>query len=642
MAPLSRLSLGGGLGYSSGRMNWVFASPIKGPIWGGMANWFRNLAVGLQALGDRCVVIGRTDSRWPEVCRESGLTFEPFRFPGDFAFWAVPQMADILRRHNAEAGVVKGFRQARFLRYARPSLAVGVKLPFCYDLTDSLADRATYRFAVDRVFVDSFRTRRAFLEFPWVQENKIVAVHNGVALPPDDAERLRLRAAARERTGAGPDRLVVGYCGRFTAIKRTGEVLEAFLRAGLPGRAECWMMGQGPLQPELEARAAAPEFRGSVRFVGWVERTRDWLPACDVVIHPSGDEGLPNAVLEAMACGAGVIATRAGGTEEIIRDGTDGFLADIGDVDVMARRLSELAADGALCARLGAAARERVRDEFSLPQMIGGVRSAMRDAAGWRAAVHAAPTAVAGGWRQVRHPEFEPPADWIGLPHAPESRFVKDTPRTRVVQAGCGGRPVYAKLYAPAGAGDALRYGLRPARAPQNLRTAMRMALLGVPVVPHLAAAWRRRGLAAPESVLLTGVIPGAVPAADWPQAHPSPADLRRLATAAGGWLGRLHAAGISPHDLKATNILVTAAPDARHGLRFHLLDLDNCRTWGPVTARTAARNFRQFYRSFETVATRSAQLRFAAAYRRGRDIDRRPLREIVALLQAHLARAAR
>ena len=83
---------------------------------------------------------------------------------------------------------------------------------------------------------------------------------------------------------------------------------------------------------------------------------------------------------------------------------------------------------------------------------------------------------------------------------------------------------------------------------------------------------------------------------------------------AAGWWRGRLHAAGIVPHDIHASHVPVRPEAEAWRGWRFYLCNLDNCRIRGPVTARAAVRNFGQFHRSFEKAITRAEQLCF---YRR-------------------------
>jgi glycosyltransferase involved in cell wall biosynthesis len=84
----------------------------------------------------------------------------------------------------------------------------------------------------------------------------------------------------------------------------------------------------------------------------------------DVFVHPSLRDGLPNALLEAMACGRPVVGAAAGGIPDAVRDGTDGLLVDPGDVGALVVALRRVLDDRDLAARLGAAGRERVRRDF--------------------------------------------------------------------------------------------------------------------------------------------------------------------------------------------------------------------------------------------------------------------------------------
>lgn len=89
------------------------------------------------------------------------------------------------------------------------------------------------------------------------------------------------------------------------------------------------------------------------------------LPWGDLLVLPSFVEGLPNVVLEASAAGIPSVATRVGGTAEVLVDGETGYLIEPGDVPMLADRLSRLLADGDLRSRMGRAARERVRQQFT-------------------------------------------------------------------------------------------------------------------------------------------------------------------------------------------------------------------------------------------------------------------------------------
>lgn len=109
----------------------------------------------------------------------------------------------------------------------------------------------------------------------------------------------------------------------------------------------------------LEGRV---EWKGAVR----AEEVMDVLRRCDVFLLSSLSEGISNAVLEAMSCGLPVVVTDAGGMREAVRDGVEGFVVPVRDVEAMAGALVKLGRDPELRRRMGEAGRRRVREEFTL------------------------------------------------------------------------------------------------------------------------------------------------------------------------------------------------------------------------------------------------------------------------------------
>ena len=170
-------------------------------------------------------------------------------------------------------------------------------------------------------------------------------------------------------TGAGvtrsPGRVL--FVGRLVEKKGLAFLLEA-LRS-VPGDWSLDVVGDGPLRPDLEARAAGLP----VRFLG--QATKDDLArayaGCDVVVAPSvpaasGDQdGLPVALLEAMSAGCPVVASRIAGIDEAVVDGETGLLVPPGDAPALAAALIRLLGDPELRDRLGAAASARA-DEYSV------------------------------------------------------------------------------------------------------------------------------------------------------------------------------------------------------------------------------------------------------------------------------------
>lgn len=108
--------------------------------------------------------------------------------------------------------------------------------------------------------------------------------------------------------------------------------------------------------------------KGMVHWSGAIpaDEVADRLGKSDIFFHASHSEGISNAVLEAMACGLPVVCTDAGGMREAVRDGIDGFVVPVRDVDAMAEALVKLARDPELRRRMGTAARQRVLEKFTL------------------------------------------------------------------------------------------------------------------------------------------------------------------------------------------------------------------------------------------------------------------------------------
>jgi glycosyltransferase involved in cell wall biosynthesis len=171
-------------------------------------------------------------------------------------------------------------------------------------------------------------------------------------------------AAAREELGAPPGALLVLALGRLVEKKGFGPLVEA--AAGLPG-VHVAIAGAGDLREGLARRIA--ETGAPVRLVGPLGRVAvaRALAAADVVAVPSvvdragNVDGLPNTLLEAMAAGRAVVASRVAGIPDVVTDGTNGLLVPPGDVSALRAALARLAADGPLRARLGVAARDSVR-----------------------------------------------------------------------------------------------------------------------------------------------------------------------------------------------------------------------------------------------------------------------------------------
>jgi glycosyltransferase involved in cell wall biosynthesis len=169
-------------------------------------------------------------------------------------------------------------------------------------------------------------------------------VRNGV-----DSERFRPcdRGEARRALGQSPDVRIVLCVGRIERDKGALDLVQAFARTRhrLAPRAKLVMVGDGSAVGEC--RKAAIELGADVEWTGPLPHDRIplWLAACDVLALPSWHEGTPNVVLEALACGRRVVATRVGGVPDVIHSDALGELVNPKDIPALAaaiqRSLSE-------------------------------------------------------------------------------------------------------------------------------------------------------------------------------------------------------------------------------------------------------------------------------------------------------------
>lgn len=134
-------------------------------------------------------------------------------------------------------------------------------------------------------------------------------------------------------------------------------------------RVRLTIAGSGPLEAELKALVASLGLE-RVAFAGWREDVPALLAAGDAFVLSSRREGLGSSIMEAMAAGLPVVATRVGGIPELVRDGETGTLVEPGDASGLARAMGRLAADGPLRRSMAAAARSEALSRFGAGRMV--------------------------------------------------------------------------------------------------------------------------------------------------------------------------------------------------------------------------------------------------------------------------------
>jgi L-malate glycosyltransferase len=160
---------------------------------------------------------------------------------------------------------------------------------------------------------------------------------------------------------------VVSFVGRLDPQKGLLCLLEAWKAVTLAyPDARLLILGKGPQEAELRGAADRLGVSGRVAFVGERPDPRPYFAASDVLVLPSIAEGMSNVLLEAMAMGVPCVATRIGGTVDVLRGGVTGLLVEPNNVPQLSQGLLGLLEDRDLARRLGAAGRRAVEEAFSL------------------------------------------------------------------------------------------------------------------------------------------------------------------------------------------------------------------------------------------------------------------------------------
>jgi len=199
--------------------------------------------------------------------------------------------------------------------------------------------------------------------------DRVGVIYNGIdpAAPPAPADRV----AARRSLGFGDDVFLIGTAARLDTVKDLGTLITAAarVRQQVPS-AQVVIIGSGDERVALEAATRASGCPESIHFVGYRSDVRRLLPAFDVYVNSSISEGVSLTILEAMAAALPVVATRVGGTPEVVLHEATGLLVESRSPQALADALIALAAAPDRRVAFGAAARARVETAFTLDRMV--------------------------------------------------------------------------------------------------------------------------------------------------------------------------------------------------------------------------------------------------------------------------------
>ena len=195
-----------------------------------------------------------------------------------------------------------------------------------------------------------------------------------------DIDRIR-RSPRVERAALGIDerRPVVLWVGRLDPVKGLDELLVAFSSVAQTTDAHLLIAGDGAYEPHVRAAIADNALQGRVSMLGRRDDVGGLLKLADVFVFPSRTEGMPNALLEAMATGKAIVTTNVPGCRDLIQHGRNGLLVPAQDPPRLADAMKRLLCDRPLADRLAAAAAEIVEARYTFARCVDRYESLYQD-----------------------------------------------------------------------------------------------------------------------------------------------------------------------------------------------------------------------------------------------------------------------
>lgn len=230
-----------------------------------------------------------------------------------------------------------------------------------------LAERLASRWTSHWIVVSEANRREGEI-LGLLDPHRVSLIRSGISLGPFMEERDRVEI--RRGLDLPPDAFVCLQVGNFKAQKAPLDFVKIAERLCREDPSIlCLMAGDGPLRPEIEAEISRRGLDGRLRLLGWEDDISSLWAAADLGVMTSRHEGLPRAVVEALASSRPVVATAVDGTPEVVFPGVNGFLFEPGDVERAAGEILRITRDPLLYRSLAEAAPEKL-ESFDIDVMV--------------------------------------------------------------------------------------------------------------------------------------------------------------------------------------------------------------------------------------------------------------------------------
>jgi glycosyltransferase involved in cell wall biosynthesis len=369
----------------------------------GAENVLLNLSTELNRQGHSCIVGAFQDSRKPNTevttrAQELGLPTAIIPCRGQADWGAVRAIRALVKKNETDLIHTHGYKADLYVYAAQMKSLPAALVATCHNWPGRSVAMRSYamldRWALrrfDRVAAVSEVVARTLLA-SGIKESQVAYIANGVPIP----ERKAQPSLALEINKG--KRVLIGTVARLSSEKGLNFFLDAARQLTTQFPETLFVIvGEGPERAALEQQVKALGLEENVIFAGARSDLAGVYASLDVFLMTSLNEGMPLALLEAMAAGVPVVATRVGAIPSLIPDASKGSLIEPGSAAAIVQGITPLLSDGELRRKVGENAREHVREKFSAGRMAERYLQLYAEAAQHRASRRKRPVEAGAG-----------------------------------------------------------------------------------------------------------------------------------------------------------------------------------------------------------------------------------------------------
>lgn len=346
-------------------MKVMFINSIAKKKFGGGEKWMVTAAKGLSEAGHEIIVSGKKNSRFLDAAKEAGLHTKHFNIRGDFGPVNTFRIARYLKKQRVDvlicnlnkdvrvAGLAAKFMHETVVLARHGVLLSGKKWKHKITLTKIL----------DGILTNARNIKHTYQGYGWFRDGFVQVIYNGI----EDKSHV----VAFDFEESFPGKKIVFSAGRLVEQKGFAYLIQA--AAELRKKRDDLVFivaGEGRLEQHLKRLVRKLNLEDSVHFWGYVKDVDPYVKGCDLFVLPSLFEGMPNAVMEAMALGKAVIATDVNGVTELMEDNKTGLIIPPKDSKILAEAIHSVIDDEARLEEFGKNGLEKVQKHFTISAMI--------------------------------------------------------------------------------------------------------------------------------------------------------------------------------------------------------------------------------------------------------------------------------